>query len=385
MTGDGELALADIAAGQWGLVTTPQAVVVGLSRVQLSRLCKAGALIRLLHGVYALRGAMGTENIELRAAWLALDPRRLATDRLGDGPHGLVVSHASAAAFRGLGDLDADRHEFTAPSRKQTRRDDLRLHRGVLAADEVTVYRGLPVTTPLRTVVDLLADGHDGGHVAGVVADALRLRMLNPDELAGRIGHFAPRFGLPRGDGNALMRHLEELGGVSEQVDADKVAEIARAARLPVSAILDALSETRAGHARLAQQAIDLQAAANLLEVAGVSSAIEKLAAAAVPKVDPTNLLGPATYESLATALSNPELQKTVNMSAVAQGTLAAVGPKLSASEISGISAIVEQALASHTAGISSAARRALAGIRQSPGVESQDNDQQDDDHEGDE
>jgi len=386
MPSDAELALADVAAGQWGLVTTPQAVAVGLSRVQLSRSCKAGVLIRLLHGVYALRGAMGTENIELRAAWLALDPGRLAVDRLGDGPNGLVVSHASAASLHGLGDLDADRHEFTAPMRKQTRRDDLRLHRGVLTEGEITLHHGLPVTTPLRTVVDLLADGHDGGHVAGVVADALRLRMLDPDELADRIGLFAARFGLPQGDGSALMRHLEELGGVSEQVDAEKIAEIARAAHLPVSAILDAMSDTRASHARLTQQVIDYQLTAHLLEAAGISSAVEKLAAAAVPKVDLTNMLGSSARDALMSAVSSPELQEAARISAAAQSALSAVPPKISALEAGGISAILEQALASPSAGISSAARQALAGLRLSPGVEDQDEDQQEhDDHEGEE
>jgi predicted transcriptional regulator of viral defense system len=233
-------ALADLAAGQWGLVTTPQAVAIGLSRVQLSRLCAAGGLVRLSHGVYALRGSTGTEDLDLLAAWLALDPRRPAADRLDDGPRGAVVSHASAAVRHGLGDLDADRHEFTTPTRRQTRRADVRLHRGVLAEEDVTLHRGLPITTPLRTVVDLLADGHDGGHVAGVLADALRRRLVDRAALAERIGPYARRFGLPRQDGWALLHHLEELGGVAELADADELAAVARAARVPVGALLAA-------------------------------------------------------------------------------------------------------------------------------------------------
>jgi hypothetical protein len=39
-----------------------------------------------------------------------------------------VVSHRSAAALYGLGHLPADRHEFTLPTRRQTRRADVRLH-----------------------------------------------------------------------------------------------------------------------------------------------------------------------------------------------------------------------------------------------------------------
>lgn len=183
--------------------------------------------------------------IELYAAWLALDPARLAVNRLSDGPDGLVVSHASAAAFYGFGDLDADRHEFTVPARKQTRRPDLRLHRGALSSDDVVVHRGLPVTTPARTVVDLLTDGHDGGHVAGVLAGAIRARQLNVDELRGQLAPFAVRFGFRRHDGEALLQHLLELGGVAEQVDADALAEAARAVNMSMPAVLAAAEVAR--------------------------------------------------------------------------------------------------------------------------------------------
>lgn len=223
-----ELALADIGAGQWGLVTTPQAVAAGLNRMQLSRLNEAGILTRLTHGVYAMRSSIGEQHLDLAAAWLSLEPARLAHERLADLPDGAVVSHASAADLHGLGDLDADRHEFTTTARKQTRRAELRLRRGVLTRADITRRDGLPVTTPVRTVVDLLAAGHDLGHVAGVVADAVRTHQIDLDELAGRVGPHAIRFGFAQGDGQALVRHLLAIGGAEEQVDAEQLASIAR-------------------------------------------------------------------------------------------------------------------------------------------------------------
>src|SRR5664280_1623351 len=42
-----------IAAGQWGLLTTAQAVHEGISRLQLARLADAGVLQRVGRGVYA--------------------------------------------------------------------------------------------------------------------------------------------------------------------------------------------------------------------------------------------------------------------------------------------------------------------------------------------
>lgn len=235
---EAEGVLAELGAGQWGLLTAMQAQRLGVSRPRLIRLTDAGVLVRLTHGVYALRGAMSAGPVELRAAWLALDPARLAADRLVDGAGGAVVSHASAAVLHGLGDLDADRHEFTAPVRKQTRRSELRLHRTRLVDDDVTLHEGLPVTTVARTIVDLVGDGHDGGHVAGVLADAVRARRVDPGRLAPRLAPFAARFGLPRHDGHALVAHLLDLGGASEYVDADRVVAAARTAGISIPAVL---------------------------------------------------------------------------------------------------------------------------------------------------
>jgi hypothetical protein len=224
-----EVTLAELAAGQWGLFTTPQAESVGVTRLRLSRLTQAGALLRLAHGVYALRGASGVDHLELRAAWLAVEPIRTASDRVGDGADGIVVSHASAADLYGFGDLDADRHEFTSSARKQTRRSDVRFHRGFVSASEITLHGGLPVTTPARLVVDLLADGHDGGHVAGVLANAVRARAVIVGDMPERLAPFAARFGRDAGDGQGLLDQLLDLGGVLDQVVADQLTDIARA------------------------------------------------------------------------------------------------------------------------------------------------------------
>lgn len=224
-----EVALAELAAGQWGLFTTQQAQHMGVSRVRLSRLTQAGALLRLAHGVYALRGASGTGHLELRAAWLAVDPTRTASARIAAGAQGVVASHTSAADLYGFGDLDAGRHEFTTSVRKQTRRNDVRFHRSYVSNTDVTLRNGLPVTTPARLIVDLLIDGHDGGHVADVLADAVRARSIVLGDLPQRLAPFAHRFGRDAGDGQGLLDQLLELGGALDQVVADQLTDIARA------------------------------------------------------------------------------------------------------------------------------------------------------------
>ncbi|GAB7305223.1 hypothetical protein MAFF212519_31410 [Clavibacter michiganensis] len=49
--------LAELTAGQWGMVTTAQAEAVGVSRLQLSRLAQRGLLERMAHGVYRDAGS----------------------------------------------------------------------------------------------------------------------------------------------------------------------------------------------------------------------------------------------------------------------------------------------------------------------------------------
>jgi hypothetical protein len=46
----------------------------------------------------------------------------------------------------------------TLPERRQTRRPDVRLHRGPVKDSEWIHVRGLPITRPSRIAADLLAD-----------------------------------------------------------------------------------------------------------------------------------------------------------------------------------------------------------------------------------
>ena len=225
-----EASLAGVAAGQWGLFTATQAQQEGVTRVQLTRLVQAGVVERRSHGVYLMRGAGDDYLTELRVAWLSLHPARSAFSRLSDALTGPVVSHASAANLYRFGDVDADRHEFTLPARKQTRRTDVVLHRRSLSQADVTIHDGLPVTRPARTVMDLLAAGHDGEHVAGVLGSAVRARAIDIYALAPEIGPFAARYGCPPGDGDRLLDDLLRLGGAFEYAVADLMAKNLRAA-----------------------------------------------------------------------------------------------------------------------------------------------------------
>src|ERR1700752_1045394 len=117
--------LAAVAEDRWGLLTRQQAQLAGVVRATLERLIAASILVGVDHGVYRLAGAPIPDHVQLRAAWLRLAPERLRWQRMLEQG---VVSHRSAASMYGVGDLPADRCEFTVPARRQSSRDDVRFH-----------------------------------------------------------------------------------------------------------------------------------------------------------------------------------------------------------------------------------------------------------------
>lgn len=203
--------VSELAAHQWGLLTTAQAETNGVTRLQLARLADAGVIERVDRGIYATPSAVD-EHTPLRAAWLSLEPKVLAEERLGDPVASGVISHTSAAALHEVGDLLDDEPEITLPIRKQSRRG-IRLHRGTLSTDDVTIVEGLPVTTPARTVADLLQDRQDPSHVAEIAGYVLRRGLASRQDMAITLEPLARRNGRPTGA--ALLEYLLDLVGLS--------------------------------------------------------------------------------------------------------------------------------------------------------------------------
>jgi len=210
------LRLADLAESQWGLFTSAQAGSVEVSTQHLKRLADQSLLVRVRHGVYRLAGLPESPATAIQAEWLALEPSRLAGERLVDQVPVGVVSHRSAANLQKLGDLDADTHEFIVPRRRSTRSPDVSFHIGALGRDDWQIVEGLPVTRPLRTVVDLAAARTDGGHLATVVRDAIISGDTTAAELAAVLRPYAHHYGVPVGSGSTLVENFIEQTGVPE-------------------------------------------------------------------------------------------------------------------------------------------------------------------------
>lgn len=214
MTGSSSLrVLAGLAQSQGGLVTSAQGRQAGVSLQEQARLARLGLTDRVRHGVYRVGGAPTGEHERIYAGWLALDPARSHQQRLADPTTLAVVSHQSAARLHDLGDIDADQLEYSAPTRKQPRDPEITIHRRP-RMPAWTVVDGIPVTTVLATIDDLARTGIDGGHLAGIVRDALISRYLPLPPLLGVLAEHAAHYGAPAGDGTQLLHVLLSQAGI---------------------------------------------------------------------------------------------------------------------------------------------------------------------------
>jgi very-short-patch-repair endonuclease len=134
--------IAGLADIQYGVVSRRQLLERGLTKGDVERRLRSRRLNRVHRGVYAV----GHRVLTLEGRWMAAT---LAT--------GGALSHASAAAAwdlrrAGGGVIDVS----VASGAGREKRAGIRLHRsGTLSASDITTHRGIPITTPARTIIDL--------------------------------------------------------------------------------------------------------------------------------------------------------------------------------------------------------------------------------------
>lgn len=153
--------------------TTAEWRTAGLTPAQFRSLTRAGALVRVRHGVYATRAA-----VESAAA----DPRlghalRVAAARAAVGRHA-VASHQSAAVLHGI-DLLRTPGDGTVwltrpPGQRCGHQEGIHLYSAQLPGSHVLALDGVRVTTATRTVVDL---ARSLPFMEGVVAADSALRL----------------------------------------------------------------------------------------------------------------------------------------------------------------------------------------------------------------
>jgi very-short-patch-repair endonuclease len=215
--------LRELAARQYSAFSAEQAGTCSVSADVLFRAARGGRVIRLHAGVYAFAGSPETWERSVLAACLAAGK-------------GAVASHRAAARVWGLLGASDDILEITVPRQRKPRLHGVTIHRSSdLDAGQTTVRHRIPVTNPLRTMVDL------GAVVPPeAVEDALDAGLAWPSlfsiaAVEATLEHLA-RHG--RSGAGVLRRVLHEraLGdAVSDSELERRMAELLRRAGLPAA------------------------------------------------------------------------------------------------------------------------------------------------------
>lgn len=195
--------LAELAAGQHGVVARRQLLAAGLTSSMIRTRAASGRLIRLHQGVYAVGHAHLTRDGHWMAAVLAAGP-------------GALLSHRDAAALHGLRPPGNHRRTHVTTPARAASTPKLQLHRATTldAGRDATMVAGIPVTSVARTLVDL----------AGVVPQDLLVKALEEAERqrildVRAIEDVMRRTSARHGRGHAAMRAaLDRLATTTTQL-----------------------------------------------------------------------------------------------------------------------------------------------------------------------
>lgn len=196
--------VAALAARQHGNVTLAQLRAIGLSLGEIRERNDQGWLIRRHTGVYAVGHVPRTRESRWLAAVLALG-------------QGAVLSHVAAGAHWRMLAGAAITEVIVPTTAGRPKRDGIVVHRQRLPASHVTVHHGIPVTTPIRTMLDLAAVLSLGA-LARAFEQAQVLHQLPPAPLAAEV------LSRPRHRGNAKLRRI--LIGAVDPADVRSVLEL---------------------------------------------------------------------------------------------------------------------------------------------------------------
>ncbi|HET6910810.1 MAG TPA: type IV toxin-antitoxin system AbiEi family antitoxin domain-containing protein [Mycobacteriales bacterium] len=158
-------AILELARRNGGLLTRKQIKAEGILVGKLERLARVGAVARVARGVYAVAGAV-----------VAHEPWAVTR------AHNVVLSRLSAAAWWGIDmPIRVVLMQVTAPRNRGRRKDampGIDLRRAALRHHHITTHRGVRITTPLRTALDIAR--HEPLEIAVPIVDAFfRARLLS--------------------------------------------------------------------------------------------------------------------------------------------------------------------------------------------------------------
>lgn len=166
--GGGDRAAAWVAGRQLELITTHQLAAAGIDKDAIAVRRKRRGLHRVHHGVY-----LWGQAIMLPGAW------ELSAVLASGG----LVSHRSAATLWGfVGASEGDVQVIVVGQNRRSRRG-IRVHRlERLDRRDTGFVRGIPITSPARTLVDLASEA-TSDELEQAIAEAYALKLITEKQL----------------------------------------------------------------------------------------------------------------------------------------------------------------------------------------------------------
>jgi very-short-patch-repair endonuclease len=169
---DGEIGA--LAAQQYGVVSLAQACAAGMTARQIHARVGAGRWELVLPRVYRIVGAVQSDQQSAMAAvmWAG---------------SGALASHATAGRLWGLDGMRAPKVEVWVPAGRSPRLSAVTVHRGTrLDRADRTVLGSVPLTTPVRTLIDMAGRLEDDRLLA-VMEQVFRQELGTPERLSARL------------------------------------------------------------------------------------------------------------------------------------------------------------------------------------------------------
>jgi very-short-patch-repair endonuclease len=170
-----------LAAKQHGVVTRGQLRELGLSAHAIEYRLRRGRLHPLQRGVYAVGRPQVTRHGILLAAVLSCGP-------------GAALSHYAAGEVLGIRKQRAGPIDVTAASSKRGR-PGVCIHRRALRDGDLTRRHDIPLTSPVRTLIDL-AHRLNPRELEAAVNEADKLDLVDPERLRSALDAHQGRRGV---------------------------------------------------------------------------------------------------------------------------------------------------------------------------------------------
>ncbi len=162
-----------LASAQGGFFTAADARELGYSYQAQAHHVAAGNWLRVDRGLFRLAEWMPEMHDEL-IRWTLWSRGRA------------VVSHESALAVHGIGELESPRVHLTVPLGFKMRDPAVALHHAELPESDVVQQRGFRITTVVRTLIDVAALSADEDQLSRAIQQAREAGMCTVRQLRAR-------------------------------------------------------------------------------------------------------------------------------------------------------------------------------------------------------